>query len=132
MKFLRWKSEYSVKNKLIDSQHKELNDIINELYELDPAKDAKKIRNLLNDFIDKLEEHFDTENNLMKETSYPGYFSHKLEHERALRKYTSWADQILKKKKPEVDKEFFASYKRWFENHHNFQDSRLGTFLSEK
>ncbi len=132
MKFIRWKSDYSVKNKLIDSQHKELNEIINQLYELDPEKDSKQIRKLLNDFVDKLEEHFDTENNLMKESDFPGFFSHKLEHERALRKYSSWVDSMLKKKKLELDKDFFASYKRWFENHHNFQDSKLGMFLSNK
>ncbi len=132
MKFMRWKSDYSVKNKLIDSQHKSLNEIINELYEMDVKKDEKRARELLNEFVEKLDEHFDTENKLMTESEYPGYFSHKLEHERALRKYSSWVDSMLKKKKLEIDGEFFNSYKRWFENHHTFQDSKLGTFLSHK
>ncbi|GBD91000.1 bacteriohemerythrin [bacterium BMS3Abin04] len=132
MKILPWHKDYSVNISIIDKQHKNANAIVNDLFDAAQKKNYKEIKKLMKEFIKELQEHFDTEEKLMKEYNDLNFFSHKLEHDRVMRKYEKINDQIQKKKYPNITPEFFESFERWFKNHLLFKDYKLGAFLKKK
>ncbi len=132
MKFMPWKKDYSVHVTIIDKQHRHLNEIINQLYDETYKNNYSEVKKLIKSFMKDLKEHFDTEEELMTSHNDPTYFSHKLEHDRVIRKYTNFFDSISKQRKPKLDISFFESYKRWFENHHYFKDRKLSVYSKKK
>lgn len=132
MKILPWHKDYSVHVSIIDKQHKNANAIVNDLFDAAQKDNYKEIKKLMKELVKELQEHFDTEEKLMKEYNDLSYFSHKLEHDRAMRKYEKINDQIQKKKYPKITPEFFESFERWFKNHLYFKDYKMGAFLKKK
>lgn len=80
-----WKNEYSVGVKEIDEQHRKLFEIGGRAYSLVEntfiSDKYDKILDIINELIDYTVYHFKCEENLMLESKYRGFFSHKLEHE---------------------------------------------------
>ena len=131
MKFMEVTPTDMVHVEQIDNQHIRLADDLNSIYDSVMACDKKKIFQLLNEFIEHLEEHFATEEKMMKEHRFPGYISHKLEHDR-------FYNQILKTaEKYGKDKEAFGSeqlkrIKVWFFNHIEINDKKCGEYFVER
>lgn len=131
MKFMEMNSNDLVHVEQIDSQHKSLSDDINLVYNSVMAFDKKNTLKLLREFINHIGEHFKTEEKMMKEFAFPGYISHKLEHDR-------FYNQILKTtEKYEKNKEAFGleqlkSIKRWFFNHIEISDKKMGVYFVQK
>ena len=77
-----WSDRYSVGNEVLDSQHKELFNIINKLNSL-IDKDIKdnSISQLLLDMSNYVEVHFRTEENMLSKLNYPGYHDQMTSHE---------------------------------------------------
>lgn len=132
MKIFPWHKSYSVHVKIIDAQHKNANAIINNLFMAVQKNNYKEIKKLMKEFVKDLKDHFDTEEKLMKQYNDLSYFSHKLEHQRVVRKYEKINEEIQKKKYPKISPEFFESFERWFKNHLHFKDYKLGAFLKKK
>jgi hemerythrin len=87
---VRWEHELSVNNELIDSQHKKLVDILNELYTaLNEKKDKEVLHGLLDDLILSIAEHFRTEEHFMVLAAYPLFNEHKREHDDLVRQALS-------------------------------------------
>lgn len=118
--------------KIIDDQHKEMIDLVNALYENLEIKNLKIEKDLLGKLVDHLRLHFDTEEKFMLDTKFPGYISHKLEHDRFYGKIADYFDKLQKGKKSVVDKELLRSIKNWFYNHLDFKDKRCAAFFIEK
>ena len=131
MKFMEVTPTDMVHVEQIDNQHIRLTDDLNSIYDSVMACDKKKTFQLMNEFIEHLEEHFATEENMMKEHRFPGYISHKLEHDR-------FYNQILKTaEKYGKDKEAFGSeqlkrIKVWFFNHIEINDKKCGEYFVER
>ena len=97
MPLMSWKNEYSVNVALIDQQHKKLIDLLNQMYDALKAQRGKEaLKTVLTDLVNYTDGHFQTEERLMQTHRYPGYESHKLEH------------QMLVKKVKDFQKEFVA------------------------
>ena len=62
-----WKNAYSVQNDLLDSQHKKIFELLNELEEMTIQYNEEKIIEILNSIDEDLSEHFRTEEGLMKD-----------------------------------------------------------------
>lgn len=131
MKFMEMTPTDMVHVEQIDNQHIRLADDLNSIYDSVMACDKKKTFQLMNQFIEHLEEHFATEEKMMKEHRFPGYISHKLEHDR-------FYNQILKTaEKYGKDKEAFGSeqlkrIKVWFFNHIEINDKKCGEYFVER
>lgn len=82
MAIMKWTDNLSVSVKEIDTQHQKLISLINDLHD---AMLARKGKEVLGDILDQLAAytvyHFNTEEKYMKDFSYPGYLSHKKEHD---------------------------------------------------
>jgi len=85
MSLLQWKPEYSVGVESMDVEHREMIDLINEIYEkLDSAPDADQIEDCLGDIFSTVSMHFALEESLMRKSNYAEYQAHKDNHEELL------------------------------------------------
>ncbi|MEW6702989.1 MAG: bacteriohemerythrin [Bacteroidota bacterium] len=131
MNFIDFTEEDKVNQSSIDDQHKCMAEIINSIYYRVIAADKKSILNHLNKFLEIIKTHFEDEERLMKDNSFPGYISHKLEHDRFYRQVLLTTDRFSKGDE-NVGLEQLKGIKRWFFNHIEINDKKLGKFLAEK
>ncbi len=87
MELIKWSDKYSVNNFLLDSQHKKLIGIINELHTAMKVAGGKEIlQTIFDELIWYTKEHFKTEEQIMQKFNYPAFKEHKLEHEKLTEK----------------------------------------------
>jgi len=80
-----WSATYSVGIKLIDDQHKELFNLVNDMYNHvnndDEEAERAYFQSVIKQVVDYVKKHFATEEIIMKRTKYKGYAEHKKEHD---------------------------------------------------
>ena len=131
MEFIEMKSEDSVNVRIIDEQHQKITEIVNLLYRSIVELDKKTSVKHLIELLEILENHFGTEESLMKENKFPGYISHKLEHDRFYRQVLTATDGY-KNGKDNFGIEQLKGIKRWFFNHIEINDRKCGEYLAAK
>jgi len=129
MNFIELTDHELVNIEKIDQQHSQYVKIVNKLYDQLGAKFDGETKRLFSELKNVLREHFDTEEELMKEYKYVNYFSHKLEHDRFYNFVDAYSKDI-NNGKTKLDLEFLKSNKRWFFNHFEFNDKKCGEFLT--
>ena len=137
MELIKWSEKYSVNNFLLDSQHKKLIAIINELH---TAMKVARVNEIMQTIFDVLiwytKEHFRTEEQIMLKFNYPGFNEHKEEHERL-------TEQVLKLQKNYKDGETLITMetmnflKSWLINHiegtdKKYKDKIIGNSFDKK
>jgi len=131
MSFIEWTNEEFVNIKKIDAQHSSMVNIVNDMHQHLSIPDRDKHIELFDSLITLLIEHCNTEEYYMKEYDYPGYISHKLEHDRFVKKITEFGKSV-KTNEAKMNLEMLKSFKKWFFNHMDLNDRRLGEYLIEK
>ena len=77
----QWNDSYCVKVSAMDAQHKQLFEIVRELYTAMRAGHGKDVAGgVLGRLIEYTVNHFTAEEKLMKENQYPGLAAHCIEH----------------------------------------------------
>jgi len=116
--YFPWKDEYSVGIRLIDNDHKELFETVNELHAIiEDDLDWAAIREITNRLVRYVQEHFEREEHLMAEYWYPGLAQHRQLHHNfvrlvfAIRKIEAEAPQRLDPKK------LLALLEGWLQRH---------------
>ena len=112
----------------IDNDHDEFISLINEL----DAADNTAFPALFQQLYEKTEQHFERENQLMKQFSYPGETEHKGEHQRVLGEFKQF--------KSRVDKGLIAFGRsfvkdrlpQWFGLHVTTMDSALAAYINKQ
>ncbi len=84
MAFFEWKDAYSVGVPELDDQHRALIEIINSLDAIE--REGGEISRVLDTLDWYVEEHFATEEKLLKQAGYADYEGHQAEH----RKFETW------------------------------------------
>ncbi len=126
MTFITWKAEYSLGIPSADAEHKELIELLNEIYLqlLRPGASESDAQEFLGELYAKISAHFALEEKLMLEHRYDGYPEHKADHERLLDEIRDLMDEYEDSK--ELDAEAFGSkLDAWFSNHFRTMDARL-------
>jgi hemerythrin len=78
-----WKDTYKVNIEVVDSQHRVLVDLINELHQAMMAGTGKEhLSKILANLIAYTKAHFKAEEGLMLTNQYPDFTNHKAEHDR--------------------------------------------------
>ncbi len=126
MDFIKFEKKHILGITEIDEQHKEIYETVNHLFEIQKGE-KKEILENYQSLLQKLKIHFETEENLMKKNKVVEFISHKLEHDRALSKYSEYY-KILKKVNSTLDTEILTSLKNWLENHFEKKDLKLKQF----
>ncbi|NPA32006.1 MAG: bacteriohemerythrin [Aquificae bacterium] len=90
-----------VGNLLMDAVHEEEIRLLNELYEALLKKDLKKCDELMDELLVDLEDHFTTEEELMREFEFFAYPMHKAEHDQMRQRFKEVYDAWKKNKNTE-------------------------------
>lgn len=117
LELIKWTDLYSVKNSVIDAQHKKLVELINELFRLISKKENReKMENIINSLIEYTQYHFITEEELFNKYGYPEIEKHKEEHQ-------DFVNQVLQFKtdysegKVQIKFDVFSFLKDWLLKH---------------
>jgi len=131
MAFFEWTDELSVKNELIDSQHKRLIGLINDFYEaVNKGNDETAIRKAVGNLTYYVRTHFSDEENLMKKHNYPQLELHRRMHERLTERVSQYAEKLQTGQKIlSLDMAIFL--KGWLENHIAETDKKIGEFIAK-
>lgn len=109
----------------LDKQHFKMSCLINNVNNGFEMKDNNKIEENLSELLKLLEQHFSLEEKLMKETKFPGYISHKLEHDRFYEKIRVISFNY-RKNNSILTSELLSNIKNWFYNHIEISDKKCG------
>ncbi len=83
MSYLQWSDSFSVQVRAIDEQHKRLVEMLNSLHAAHIAQKGREAqREIVTSMVSYAKSHFDTEEQYMQKSGYPGYHLHKIEHDR--------------------------------------------------
>lgn len=88
---IQWEAEFSVGNIDMDSQHKELFDMINEFFRQDNKQSAVILFDSLSSYIDL---HFESEENLLRQINYPATVEHIKEHEELRNNFNAFRKRL--------------------------------------
>ena len=132
----KWKDDFSVNIKTIDSQHQELFKIGNSLYDIVSIKDGidryDEIMKALHEMRDYAIYHFGYEEKLMEENGYPDFERHKKEHDAFVKKVQSIDELDVDEKQKKVGMELVIFIADWIENHILKSDMAYKEFLNNK
>ena len=96
MSLLEWKPEYSVGIASMDDEHREMIDLINDVYaKLGTSSDPDAIEDGLENIYSTISLHFALEERIMREQSYAEYAEHKEDHEDLLDEIRDLMDEFV-------------------------------------
>jgi hemerythrin-like metal-binding protein len=114
---LYWREEFSVGIIEIDSQHKHLlclyNNLVDAVY---TGQSTRSLGNCLDELLQYVVTHFTTEEQYMKKYGYPHYEIHKKEHD-DLREKTYHIHLDFTRGQPVLNIEVLDFLKKWLANH---------------
>jgi hemerythrin-like metal-binding protein len=132
-RIIDWSDSIAIGIPLIDQQHKDLINNVNELIEaIRTGKGQKHIQKITVFLEDYVVRHFNDEEVLMQEYNYPGYSAHKSLHVKFIDAFNALKQELRDKQ----DKGLYLVFRvqtlvmDWFINHIAKVDKQLGVFLS--
>lgn len=132
MSLMTWNSGLSVNIKQVDSQHMKLVDLLNNFHDaMKSGKGQEVMGKTFSALIDYTLYHFETEEALFKEHSYPDSASHKKEHE-ALTKQARDLSERFSRGESVISAETMTFLKNWLNNHILGSDKKYAPFLNAR
>jgi hemerythrin len=130
MALMTWNDRLSVQIREIDSQHKKLVDMVNELH--DSMKEGKAetiLMQIVGDMKHYAASHFGLEEQYMKKHNYPDYPAHKIEHDKFVAKVVQ-VEKDCKSGKCAMSMDILNFLSNWLVNHIKGTDKKYGPFLN--
>lgn len=126
-----WSPHFSVGVKILDEQHKELIKMINML-DRNPGATvySETVSELLGRLTSYAMEHFETEEALLSEHSYPDLAIQKLEHNEYQLKAAMLCEKTIQQEEA-VSKEILIFLRTWWMNHILVSDMKYRVFFEE-
>jgi len=125
MTLIEWKEQYSLGVPAVDHEHRELIDLINELYASVKGPDTDTtVMDFLGELYARIAAHFALEEKIMRDSGYDEYQEHKSDHERLLDDVRDLMDDYEDGVYVDVE-EFGKRLDEWFSEHFRTRDSRL-------
>ena len=123
---------YLVGVEALDSQHKQIVSLLNELYESIIAKKARDSHlELLARLVNLTKTHFATEEQALRARSYPGYIRHKAAHEGLASNLMEFREQIARRKR-ELTIEYADLMRLWLVDHFAEFDRKYAAFFGRE
>lgn len=123
---ISWQESYEIGNAAIDTQHKKLFYLVDEL---DNAASPAALKQSFATLFKFTNEHFKTEEELMKNVLYPGFDEHKKRHEELLAQLGIVAAQPLSEEDRTTTFRTFMI--RWLVDHIEKEDRKLNAYLGK-
>lgn len=132
MSFFVWSEKYSVGVRELDSQHKQLMNILNELYEaMQSATDKAKLSKIIGELANYTKIHFATEEKYLEKYNYAGLTGQKNEHAKFIQKVQAFKDDF-ESGKLALSLNIASFVKDWLSNHILGSDKQYESFLNSK
>ena len=132
MAFLNWNDNLNIGILQIDVQHKNLVNMINQLYEaMSTGKGKEVVGKIVKEMAGYTITHFGTEEKLMQQHGYPELPQHKKEHELFVKKVQEFSSEIQKGNLI-ITSNVANFLKEWLIKHIQGTDKKYGPFLKEK
>ena len=132
MPLITWNETLSVNVQEIDSQHKHLVELINQLHDaMSQGRGREVMGKVLEGLIDYTRTHFATEERLMAAHAYPGQPRQKAEHDALTKKVLDLQSQFLAGQGV-LTLEVMKFLKDWLSNHILEVDKQFGVYLNSK
>jgi hemerythrin-like metal-binding protein len=130
--FILWNESYNVGIHVIDTQHKKLVDILNELYEsfVDQTS-GQKLNHILKELKDYTVYHFGTEEELFKKFGYPHAEGHLQEHKGFVDRIEEFSAELMEGKS-KLTFQLMNYLKNWLLNHICGSDQAYVSFFQDK
>jgi hemerythrin-like metal-binding protein len=127
-----WSEAYSVNIAVLDQQHKLLIETVNQL---DQALRKGEGKAALDSVLDKLIEyalvHFAAEESLMQEHDFPGYSTHRTQHEEFRKKLAEYLE-AQKAGKPGTPVSLLFFMQEWMKEHLSKTDKLYSAYLNAR
>ena len=132
MPIATWRDEYNINVEEIDTQHKELLELVNKLHaSVEACIDKNELKEMLIDLAEFTRMHFSTEEKYMKKYDYPGLKKHHKEHKILLKHMGDLIKMVSSGKYPTFYSDYDVSTD-WALIHIADSDMKLGEFLNSK
>lgn len=119
-----------VSNEVVNMLHEEEIEIINSFYDAVVAKDIEKIDELFKVVLFDIEDHFSTEEEMMRQNNYSNYQVHKNDHDTMREKVGKFFERWLVLKSPLELQEFLETdFRQWLILHVSKWDSEMALHL---
>jgi hemerythrin-like metal-binding protein len=133
MVYMEWSNKLSVGVDSIDTQHKKLVSMINELFDaMKAGRGKEKMEKTLDGLIIYTASHFSYEENLFAKTAYPDAAKHKKEHDDLTKKVLDIQKRMKSGVSFALSMEVLEFLKGWLVNHILGSDKKYGPHLISK
>jgi hemerythrin len=129
--FVEWDNRYILGIPLIDSQHKKLLDMTNQLYAgclMGEEKAKEFFRKTIHRAVEYVKYHFSTEEKLFLLVEYPGFAIHKKEHESFISQLIQTA-RDFDSGKPFIPNAFVRFLRDWILTHIAISDKLYADYI---
>jgi len=134
VQIVAWDKKYSTGIEKIDSQHRHLFDLTNQLYNAcfsnEDELDAK-FKEAIKKMVDYVRYHFESEQKLLAAIGYPEYQNHKSQHDKLIQDILI-AVQDYKDGKKHTPNNFVRTLKEWILSHIAYYDKAYSTFAIDQ
>jgi len=121
-----------VGNLFFDTVHEEEIKLVNELYETLQKGDLNKADSLMDEMLVDIEDHFRTEEELMREFEFFAYPMHKAEHDQLRKRFKEIYEEWKREKNPERVMKFLKEeFVPWIKSHVARWDSTTAQQLGD-
>jgi hemerythrin-like metal-binding protein len=127
--YITWKDYYSVGDDAIDSQHKQIIEMINCLYRAMQLKDDRQVlKSLLKELVQYAVRHFQYEEKVMLEHNYPDLANHKSLHDKLRQRTVGLCENAGLV----TGRDLLVFLKEWWCNHIQDEDKKYAPYLQQK
>ena len=132
MALFEWRDDYSVKVPPIDSQHRRLVDMLNELHQgMTSGTGNEHLARLLDGLVEYTANHFAYEEKLMAELGFPEAASHTAEHQKLVNDVLEFKRKFAAKE-ASINMQLMKFLKDWLIKHILGSDKAYGGHLVER
>jgi hemerythrin-like metal-binding protein len=134
MSHYTWDSSFETGHALVDGQHKQLVEALNNL--VDAAQNQKGMEELdrvLEFLVAYTIKHFNDEEKLQKQYEYPEYMRHKGYHEAFKKEVAEFMERLQKEgANPDLLVEVYTRIGSWLVNHIKGEDFKMAVYVKTK
>lgn len=132
MSIFSWNSSFEIGIDKIDEQHKNLVNIISNLFEsMKVGLGYKQVEKTINDLKDYSIIHFTDEENFMMEINFPNFIEHKEAHKYFTDKVDDFANKY-KNQEIALSLQILDFLKNWLTNHILTADQEIAQFIEKQ
>ncbi len=132
MSLFKWDDSYLVGNSEIDTQHKRLFQLADEMHEaMTTGKGKRILSQTLASLITYTKQHFANEERLMQRYRYPEYPLHKIEHDKLTAKVVEFQKE-LNAGRTVMTIDLMQFLKTWLAQHIGKTDQKVAAYIKQK